>query len=235
MPLVDVPEADAAAEQHPPAVRREPEVAEQAVAVDEHATLRAEPAGQLERQFLGRDDVARDRHDAALQVGRERSGIAVGGDDHLGGLQRPAGGREVEAGRAAAQAPHARMAVQQRAGGLRGRAQPGVEAGRMQPARRLDHDPAVVAVRADLLALALARHHTDAVGALAERRDLARQDRVLPGVAGELETAAALGSRRPAPRARSGPPGTRTRRAPRPGAPPPGSARGAGRGSASRA
>src|SRR5688500_9333344 len=87
---------------------------------------------------------------------------------------------------------HARMTVQQRAGGARGRAQPGVEAGRMQPARRLDHYPAMVAVRADLLALALARHDTDALGTLAERCDLASQDLVLPGVAGEREAAAAL-------------------------------------------
>ena len=63
------------------------------------------------------------------------------------------------------------MAVQQRAGGACGCAQPGMEAGRIEPARRLDHDPAMVAVGADLLPLARARHQADAVGPLAERRD----------------------------------------------------------------
>ena len=73
----------AAAEDHSLAVRRHPIIAQHAACIGQGAAFRNQRRGEIRRQFLGGDDVARERHHAAFQLRRDVAGIAVGGDDHF--------------------------------------------------------------------------------------------------------------------------------------------------------
>ena len=69
--------------------------------------------------------------------------------------------------------------------------QAAVQLARMQPARLLDQDAAVIEVGADLLPLSLAGHDPDPARPLAERPDLPLQRPELRTIAGERDAAAA--------------------------------------------
>ena len=106
--------------------------------------------------------MARDRHDAALQVRGEIAGIAVGGDHDVAGEDFAAFGLDPPGSAGLADGADSGLGAHRYAAAPAGVEQAFVIEGRMQFSRALDDHAAEIIVAGDFPALLLARHHIGA-------------------------------------------------------------------------
>ena len=156
--LIGPSELRPAAKQQAP-IRREAEIVEKVFRVERHAPPRQQRRGEALVERLGGDDVAANRHEAALQRGHGRVRIAVGRDQQILGLDIPGGGPDAPHRRLLFQRGHAGSGHDHRSRTGGGRGQTSNVLRRVQSAAAIVDEDSVISVAADLPVLLGARQH----------------------------------------------------------------------------
>ena len=143
-------EALPAAEDHAP-VGVEPPVRQQVAGVVDHAPGGQHRVLELGSERVGGDDERAHRQHLRLQGARSPVGVGVDGEQHVAAADGPSPD-DLDGAAIGAHADSGVAGVQPRTGRLGPAHETGVEAGRVQPAAALDHQPALEGLRADLVA-----------------------------------------------------------------------------------
>ncbi len=148
-----------AAEQHPLAVRRWPEIVEKPLGVGDHPVRREQLGHTVGAKLLGRDLVGRHRHHAALVPGAEVAGIAVGGDDDRPGADGMLACLDLEAGSRPRDRTGPDAAEQADAGRLGNRKNAVMELCRVHGAAAVEQHAAMIEIRGEMVMRPIGRHH----------------------------------------------------------------------------
>ncbi len=167
-----------AASEQQSSIRRDAEIVKKVFRIERHPASRQQGGPLRFGERLGRDDVAADRNEAALQGRRRAIGVAVGRHQHVPRLDLAAGRAHPPPIAVSVDAGHADAGDDGRAARDRGAGESLHEARGVEPAAPLVDQQPVIGVAADFRALIGARHQVHVVVEHPRQQRLLLEERV---------------------------------------------------------